>query len=139
MKKFVDISIASSKICSAVPKRHLKEHFILERIAEQNDLEATPEDIEREILIIAMQQQTSPRRIRAQLEKSGDMDALRNQIIERQAIELITEEANFTETDLPADENEDTFALSGAISGVQPAVAEEVADEDKPETEEVGS
>ena len=118
-------------------EKALKEHFILERIAEQNDLEATPEDIEREILIIAMQQQTSPRRIRAQLEKRGDMDALRNQIIERQAIELITEEANFTETDLPADENEDTFALSGAISGVQPG--SRPADEDKPETEEVAT
>ena len=118
-------------------EKALKEHFILERIAEQNDLEATPEDIEREILIIAMQQQTSPRRIRAQLEKRGDMDALRNQIIERQAIELITEEANFTETDLPADENEDTFALSGAISGVQPG--SRPADEDKPETEEAAT
>lgn len=118
-------------------EKALKEHFILERIAEENDLEATPEDIEREILIIAMQQQTSPRRIRAQLEKRGDMDALRNQIIERQAIELITEEANFTETDLPADENEDTFALSGAISGVQPG--SRPADEDKPETEEVAT
>ena len=101
-------------------EKALKEHFILERIAEDNDLDATPEDIEREILIIAMQQQTSPRRVRAQLEKRGDMDALRNQIIERQAIELITEEANFTETDLPEDENSDTFALSGAISGVEP-------------------
>ncbi len=118
-------------------EKALKEHFILERIAEENDLEATPEDIEREILIIAMQQQTSPRRIRAQLEKRGDMDALRNQIIERQAIELITEEANFTETDLPADENEDTFALSGAISGVQPG--SRPADEDEPEAEEVAT
>jgi len=101
-------------------EKALQEHFILERIAEDNDLDATPEDIEREILIIAMQQQTSPRAVRAQLEKRGDMDALRNQIIERQAIELITEEANFTETDMPEDEDNDTFALSAAISGVAP-------------------
>ena len=101
-------------------EKALQEHFILERIAEDNDLDATPEDIEREILIIAMQQQTSPRAVRAQLEKRGDMDALRNQIIERQAIELITEEANFTETDMPEDEGSDTFALSAAISGVAP-------------------
>jgi trigger factor len=121
-------------------EKALKEHFILERIAEDNDLDATPEDIEREILIIAMQQQTSPRRVRAQLEKRGDMDALRNQIIERQAIELITEEANYTETDLPEDENSDTFALSGAISGVQPgsrpAEDEEVAKASEEATEE---
>ena len=101
-------------------EKALKEHFILERIAEDHDLEATPEDIEREILIIALQQQSSPRAVRAQLEKRGDMDALRNQIIERQAIELITEEANFTETGLPEDEDNNSFALSAAISGIQP-------------------
>ena len=74
----------------------------------------------KQILIIALQQQSSPRAVRAQLEKRGDMDALRNQIIERQAIELITEEANFTETGLPEDEDNNSFALSAAISGIQP-------------------
>jgi trigger factor len=119
-------------------EKALKEHFILERIAEDHDLEATPEDIEREILIIALQQQSSPRAVRAQLEKRGDMDALRNQIIERQAIELITEEANFTETGLPEDEDSNSFALSAAISGIQPVsrpMDEEVVAE--VETEEV--
>ena len=112
-------------------EKALQEHFILERIAEDNDLDATPEDIEREILIIAMQQQTSPRAVRAQLEKRGDMDALRNQIIERQAIELITEEANFTEIDMPEDEDSDTFALSAAISGVAPVSRPTEEDEAK--------
>ena len=120
-------------------EKALKEHFILERIAEDNDLDATPEDIEREILIIAMQQQTSPRAVRAQLEKRGDMDALRNQIIERQAIDLITEEANFTETDMPEDEDNDTFALSAAISGVAPVsrpAEENEAEQDEAEQDE---
>lgn len=117
-------------------EKALKEHFILERIAEDNDLDATPEDIEREILIIAMQQQTSPRAVRAQLEKRGDMDALRNQIIERQAIDLITEEANFTETDMPEDEDNDTFALSAAISGVAPV--SRPAEENEAEQDEAG-
>lgn len=122
-------------------EKALKEHFILERIAEDNDLDATPEDIEREILIIAMQQQTSPRAVRAQLEKRGDMDALRNQIIERQAIDLITEEANFTETDMPEDEDNDTFALSAAISGVAPVsrpAEENEAEQDEAEQDEAG-
>ena len=114
-------------------EKALKEHFILERIAEDHDLEATPEDIEREILIIAMQQQSSPRAVRAQLEKRGDMDALRNQIIERQAIELITEAANFTETGLPEDEDRDAFALSAAISGIQP-VSRPIDEEEVAET-----
>ena len=69
------------------------------------------------------------------------MDALRNQIIERQAIDLITEEANFTETDMPEDEDNDTFALSAAISGVAPVsrpAEENEAEQDETEQDEAG-
>jgi trigger factor len=110
----------------------LKEHFILERIAEDHDLDATPEDIEREILIISLQQETSPRRVRAQLEKRGDMDALRNQIVERKAIDLITAEADMQETKLPKDPSTNTSPVSHAISGIKPssAAATETKDDD---------
>jgi trigger factor len=113
-------------------ERALKEHFILERIAEDHDLDASPEDIEREILIISMQQETSPRRVRAQLEKRGDMDALRNQIVERKAIDLITSEADMQETELPEDPATNTSPVSHAISGIKPssAAATESKDDD---------
>ncbi|MEY4180512.1 MAG: hypothetical protein RLY70_4086 [Planctomycetota bacterium] len=75
----------------------LKEHFILERIAEENKIEAEPKDYEREIELIADQGNESPRRVRARYEKRGLMDTLRNQIIERKAIDLITESAELTE------------------------------------------
>jgi len=101
-------------------ERALREHFILERIAEENELEATSEDVEREILIIAMQQETSPRRVRARLEKQGDMDALRNQIVERMAIELITSEAEIKEVPLEDDSSDNSFPVSHAISGQLP-------------------
>jgi trigger factor len=104
-------------------ERSLKEHFILERIAEDHDLDASPEDIEREILIISLQQETSPRRVRAQLEKRGDMDALRNQIVERKAIDLITSEADMQETELPEDPATNTSPVSHAISGIKPSSA----------------
>ncbi len=42
-----------------------------------------------------MQSGESPRRVRAQLEKRGLMDVLRNQIIERKVIELVQIEAKF--------------------------------------------
>jgi trigger factor len=77
----------------------LKEHFIFERIAEEQDVEDTPADYDREIALIAAQSRESPRRVRARLEKRGQMDALRNQIIERKVIELITSEATFDEVD----------------------------------------
>ena len=53
--------------------------------------EDSPEDYDLEIAKVAIQQNDSPRRIRARLERTGQMDALRNMIIERKVIDLITE------------------------------------------------
>lgn len=75
----------------------LREHFVLEKIAEDLKIEPTPEEYDAEIDLIAIQSDMSPRRIRARLERSGQMDALRNQIIERRVIETIAAEATVTE------------------------------------------
>ncbi|OYV78441.1 MAG: hypothetical protein B7Z73_19790 [Planctomycetia bacterium 21-64-5] len=75
----------------------MKEHFILERIAEEEKIEEQPEDYDMEIARIAQQSGESPRRVRAQLEKRNLMDTLRNQIIERKAIDLILEHASIKE------------------------------------------
>jgi len=75
----------------------LKEHFILERIAEEQKIEAIAADYDTEIELIADQSRESPRRVRARLEKRGLMDTLRNQIVERKAMELITAAAEFSE------------------------------------------
>ena len=56
--------------------------------------------------MIAIQSNESPRRVRARLEKRGQMDALRNQIIERKVIELITSEATFDEVDFKPEKSE---------------------------------
>jgi trigger factor len=71
--------------------RALREHFVLEKIAEDLKVEPSAEDYDKEIALIAEQNDSSPRRIRARLEKSGQMDAIRNQIIERQVINRITD------------------------------------------------
>ena len=75
----------------------LKEHFILERIAEEEKVEDSPEDYDIEIRLLAEQSGETPRRVRARLEKAGRMDILRNQIIERKVIDLILEHATFRE------------------------------------------
>ena len=94
----------------------LKEHFILERIAEEEDLEAEPEDYDKEIMLIAMQGNEPPRRVRARLEKRNQMDTLRNQIIERKAIKLITDHAEFTDTPFEL-QPQDTVAVDHAVAG----------------------
>ena len=76
----------------------LKEHFVLEKIAEVENIEPSQQDYDLEIAMIAAQSNTTPRRIRAQLEKQGKMDLLRNQVVERKVINLILESAKFVDT-----------------------------------------
>ena len=79
-------------------ERLLKEHFILEKIAEVEDVQDSPEEYDLEIAKVAVQMNDSPRRVRARLERTGQMDSLRNMIIERKVIELITEHAKIKST-----------------------------------------
>jgi len=110
----------------------LKEHFILERIAEEENVDVAEGDYEKEIFLIAMQSGESPRRVRAQLEKRGLMDVLRNQILERKVLELVQTEAKFKDEKY-APEQTDTEAISMAAGGGDgaaiPAVTEEKPEE----------
>jgi trigger factor len=112
----------------------LKEHFILERIAEDEKLDVDEGDYDKEIFLIAAQSGESPRRVRAQLEKRGLMDVLRNQIIERKVLELVQSEAKFKDEPYEPQKN-DTEAISIAAGGGA-ASAIPVITEPKEETEE---
>jgi trigger factor len=115
--------------------RALKEHFILERIAEEEKIEAEEGDFEKEIFLIAMQSGESPRRVRAQIEKRGLMDVLQNQIVERKVLERVQAEAKFK--DLPYEtskvEAEAIAMAAGGDAGAIPAATnpEEETDEAK--------
>lgn len=100
----------------ASTRKALKEHFILERIAEEEKIEESQQDYDMEVMQIAMQRGESPRRVRAQLEKGGMMDVLRNQIIERKVIDLINSEATHTETDADLQQG-NTAAVNILICG----------------------
>lgn len=94
IRRFVN---ANRQNMQAGTEASLREHFILEQIAENENVDAMPEEYEAEIALIAEQSDTSPRKIRARYEKSGQMDALRNQIVERKVIEMISAAAKVTE------------------------------------------
>jgi trigger factor len=104
----------------ASTNRALKEHFILEKIAEDHKLEAEPADYDREIELIADQADESPRRVRARLEKKGLMDTLRNQIVERKAIELIEQHAEFRDVAYVPEKNE-VVAVAYTVAGASDA------------------
>ncbi len=96
--------------------RALKEHFILERIAEDQAFEVTPEDYQAETALLAAQSGESVRRVRARLEKQGLMDALHNQIIERKVIDLVLSHAKFKDVAYKP-EGGDTEALDQSAGG----------------------
>ena len=97
--------------------RALKEHFILERIAEEEKIEIDADDYENEIRLIAEQTDESPRRVRARLEKSGSMDVLSNQIVERKVIDLILKHAKFKEVPYEFNRRHDEEAVDHAAGG----------------------
>lgn len=84
----------------------LREHFILERIAEAEGIEDSPEDYDQEIALIAASLGDSPRRVRSRLEKAGQLDALRNQIVERHVINLLKSHATFKDQDFPVPQDD---------------------------------
>ena len=109
---------ATKQNAQASTESALREHFILEQIAEEEKVDADPADYDAEIALIAQQSDMPERRVRARLEKSGQMDALRNQIIERKVIAKIVEEADLTEEKVDSkQEEEDTgeFAVYHSV------------------------
>jgi trigger factor len=119
VRRFVN---ASKQNAQASTESALREHFILEKIAEEENVEADEADYNAEIALIAQQSDQPERRVRARLEKQGQMDALRNQIIERKVIEMIVEAANVTEqtVDQPADSNDNEFAVYHSVIAAKP-------------------
>ena len=97
--------------------RALKEHFILEKIAEAESIADSAADYDEEIRAIAAQSGEPPRRVRASLEKRGLMDVLRNQIIERKTLELIEHNAKFNDTPFEFP-RPDADAVDHAVCGI---------------------
>ncbi|MGB7326008.1 MAG: trigger factor [Rubripirellula sp.] len=110
IRRFVN---ASRQNAQSTTESALREHFILEQIAEEQKIDAEEADYAAEIALIAQQSDVPERRVRARLEKQGQMDALRNQIVERKVIELVVESAKVTEepVDKKAGEEPSEFAV----------------------------
>ncbi len=79
----------------------LKEHFVMQKIAEVEKLDVDDDDLNDEIERIAVQNEEPPRRVRARLEKEDLLDALAAEILERKALDLVLENADYE--DVPLD------------------------------------
>ncbi len=102
----------------------LKEHFVLQKIAEVEKIDVSDEDLEDEIDRIADQSDESPRKVRARLEKEDMLEALAIEMIERKALDLILDSAEYTDVPLgheneePAMSNSEQQAVPGEMKDV---------------------
>jgi trigger factor len=80
----------------------LKEHFVLQKIAEVEKIEVDDDDINDEIERLAEMENESPRRVRARLEKEDLLETLAAQIIERKALNLILDNAEYEDVQADA-------------------------------------
>jgi trigger factor len=111
----------------------LKEHFVMQKVAEAEKLDATEDDIQEEIERLAHQADESPRRVRARLEKDELMDTLAAEIIERKALDLILDSAEYE--DIVLDQPDD----SAATTVEEQTVPGEMQDPTAPPEEEPSS
>jgi trigger factor len=73
----------------------LKEHFVLQKIVEVEKIEVSESEITSEIERLADLEESTPRRVRARLEKDDLLETLAAQIVERKALSLIIESAEY--------------------------------------------
>ncbi len=83
--------------------RDLVADLALEAVARNEDLEATPEEIDREIGALARAAKQDPKAVRRTLERSGRMLAVAGDIIRSKALDLVVERADIiTDRSAPA-------------------------------------
>lgn len=104
-------------------RQSLKEHFVLDKIANQEKIEVTPIDIDAEIHMMAIQRGENPRRVRARLQKSGVIENLEAQIRERKAVDYILKHAEFDDVPMEAPTSDQIESVAVAICSQAPAIS----------------
>ena len=73
----------------------LKEHFVLQKIAELEKLEIEDADIDAEIEAIADRTNDTARKVKAKLEREDLIEALATELLERRALDLVLQSATY--------------------------------------------
>lgn len=90
----------------------LKEHFVLQKIAEVEKLEIDDPDIDTEIDRIAEQSGESPRKVRARMERDDLIEALATELLERKALDLVLDSAEYEDYEFnPTETDEDVATV----------------------------
>src|SRR5262249_42560824 len=78
----------------------LKEHFVLQKIAEVEKIDITEDDLDMEIERLADQNGENPRRLRARRERDDLLEALAAEMTERKTLDLILDSAEYEDYEL---------------------------------------
>src|SRR5262249_37917993 len=105
---------------------------VLQKIAEVEKIDLNEEDIDDEIERLAEQNHETPRRFRARLEKEDLIESLATQIVERKALDLILDSADWE--DVPLGKQEDSGIATVEQQAV-PGEMQELPSETPPEAE----
>lgn len=125
-------------------RQALKEHFVLDKIATEEKLQVTPQDVEDHIRYMAFQRGENPRKVRARLEKQGLMENLTAQILEELSIEFLLDKAQFEDVPEAAKDEGSVEALDIALAGAGAAeqnsltALQEAAEREKANLEKAG-
>jgi trigger factor len=114
----------------------LKEHFVLQKIAEVEKIEIDDDEIDAEIERMADQTGESPRKVRAQLEREELLETLAAQLIERKSLDLILDSAEYDDVPLEAEKSvaaAEAQAVEGEMKDPTAAPAPEPVQEDTAE------
>ena len=110
----------------------LKEHFVFQKIAEMEKVQISEDELNDEIAKIAEENDESPRRVRARLEKEDALDALAAEMAERTVLDMILASAEYE--DVPLDQEAEE---AGSVATVEVQAAEgEMKDLTAPPVEE---
>ncbi|MCI0489431.1 MAG: hypothetical protein L0229_22795, partial [Blastocatellia bacterium] len=78
----------------AAAESDLRGTFILDRIAEVENIEETDEEVDKEIEKLAARQQSSLTAMKARLTKEGGLDSIKRQVRNRKALDFVIASAD---------------------------------------------
>jgi trigger factor len=87
---------------------NVRTNYILQKIAEQEKIEVTNDDLNQEVSMMAYQSGRPPKKVVQEIQKNNGVPEIQNRIMIRKTLELLRANATITEVDPPvADESAD--------------------------------
>jgi trigger factor len=117
----------------------LKEHFVLQKVAEVEKIEIEDEDLDQEIERIADQSGESFRKVKARMEKEDLMEVLATDLLERKALDLILSSATYEDYEWKPEEQGGEIATVTADAVPESEARAEEKPAEAPPAENAGS